>query len=106
MPENISPAAREVKLKIRQQKIRDMEGKNKHIRLSDNSKVILEKRYLRKNHKGEPQETIEGMFERVARVVAEPDAPYRDVERTKQDFYCCGGRSHRYHERFQIRHWM
>src|SRR4030066_1034903 len=87
MPENISPAAGDVKLKIRPQKIREMNMKNKHIHLSDNSKLILEKRYLRKDEEGKPQETIEGMFLRIASVVAEPDAPYRDVEKTKQDFY-------------------
>lgn len=61
--------------------------RNKTIKLSDNSKTILEKRYLRKDENGNIVETIEQMFERVARVVAEPDAPYRDVKRTEVEFY-------------------
>ena len=64
-----------------------MQGKNKHIHLSENSKVILEKRYLRKDKDGNPSETIEEMFSRIASVVAEPDAPYRDVKTTETDFY-------------------
>lgn len=61
--------------------------KNKHIELSDNSRTILEKRYLRKGADGLPAETIEEMFERIANVVAEPDAPYRDVDTSKTEFY-------------------
>lgn len=80
-------ANKETPVKLRQQKISEMEGKNKHIHLSENSKVILEKRYLRKDKDGNPVETIEEMFDRVARVVAEPDGQYRDVKKTHQDFY-------------------
>ena len=64
-----------------------MEGKNKHIALSDNSKVILEKRYLRKDKQGEPAETVTDMFERIARVVAEPEAAYGNETKTRTDFY-------------------
>jgi len=61
--------------------------KNKKIELSENSRTILEKRYIRKNSDGSPAETIEGMFERIAAAIAEPDRGYRDVEITKTEFY-------------------
>ena len=68
-------------------KIKDMDGKNKNIILSENSKVILEKRYLRKDENQEVSETIEEMFNRVASTVAKPDVKYRDSVKTEQDFY-------------------
>ncbi len=61
--------------------------KNSTIELSENSRTILEKRYLLKNPDGTPAETVEQMFERVATVVAAPDAPYRDVKTTEIEFY-------------------
>ncbi len=87
MTDNIQPSNPDTSLKIKGQKIRDMQGKNQHIYLSENSKVILEKRYIRKDKNGNLSETVEDMFSRIAAVVAEPDAPYRDVEKTKVDFY-------------------
>lgn len=61
--------------------------KNKAITFSENASKILEKRYLRRGTDGKPAETIEGMFERIARVVAEPDMAYRDVKTTEVEFY-------------------
>lgn len=61
--------------------------KNHYLEFSENSKKILEKRYLRKDANGIPAETIEGMFERIAKVVAEPDRTYRNVEATEIEFY-------------------
>ena len=61
--------------------------KNKTITFSENASKILEKRYLRRGTDGKPAETIEGMFERIARVVAEPDMAYRDVKTTEIEFY-------------------
>lgn len=61
--------------------------KNKKIVLDDNSRTILEKRYLRKGSDGKPSETVEEMFERIAKCVAEPDASYRDVKTTEIEFY-------------------
>jgi ribonucleoside-diphosphate reductase alpha chain len=61
--------------------------KNKEIVLADNARKILEKRYLRKDENGVVAETVEEMFERVARTVAAPDAPYRDVQTTEIEFY-------------------
>ncbi|MGQ9839221.1 MAG: adenosylcobalamin-dependent ribonucleoside-diphosphate reductase [Anaerolineae bacterium] len=56
--------------------------------LSENSHQVLKRRYLRRGLDGQPIETIEGMFRRVARVVAEPDAAYGyDVSSTEDAFY-------------------
>jgi len=61
--------------------------KNTTVDFTENSLKILEKRYLRKNPDGTAAETIEGMFERIANVVAEPDTAYRDVKTTEVEFY-------------------
>ena len=62
--------------------------KESGVPFSDNSKTILEKRYLRKDGNGQPVETIEEMMERVARVMAEPDKPYvSDIEESVTEFY-------------------
>lgn len=87
MPDNIQTKSKDTHLKIRQQKIKEMEGKNQNITLSENSRVILEKRYLRKNKHGDPAESIKEMFERVSKVVAEPDTSFNDIKKTQQDFY-------------------
>ncbi|MCX7671789.1 MAG: adenosylcobalamin-dependent ribonucleoside-diphosphate reductase, partial [Anaerolineae bacterium] len=56
--------------------------------LSPHSRQVLERRYLRRGLDGKPAETIEGMFRRVARAVAEPDAAYGyDVNSTEEAFY-------------------
>jgi ribonucleoside-diphosphate reductase alpha chain len=58
------------------------------IDLSENSRQVLHKRYLRKGLDGQPVETIPGMFRRVARAVAEPDAVHGyDVASTEEAFY-------------------
>lgn len=62
-------------------------SKNPKIEFSDNARKILEKRYLRRDEKGEPAETAEGMFDRIAKAVAEPDRPYRNTDRTEVEFY-------------------
>lgn len=61
--------------------------KNSNIKFTDNSLKILEKRYLLKNAKGELAETPEEMFSRIAKVMAEPDRPYRDVNASEIEFY-------------------
>jgi ribonucleoside-diphosphate reductase alpha chain len=43
------------------------------IPLSDNARTVLAKRYLRKGPDGQPVETPEEMFRRVARAIAEPE---------------------------------
>lgn len=62
-------------------------SKNTNIEFSENARKILEKRYLRKDENGEVSETPVQMFERIANVVAEPDRPYADVERSKIEFF-------------------
>lgn len=54
--------------------------------LSDNARVVLEKRYLARNAQGETSETIEGLFERVAACIAEPDKQYGDQAETQKLF--------------------
>ncbi len=59
-----------------------------HLELSENSQQVLRKRYLRRGLDGQPAETIEGMFRRVARAVAEPDAAHGyDSKSTEDSFY-------------------
>ena len=41
-----------------------------NVQLSDNARVIVEKRYLRKDEQGNPVETPEGLFRRVAGAMA------------------------------------
>lgn len=58
--------------------------------LSKNAQIVLKKRYLMRDAKGEPIETIEGMFERVAAAIAKPDITYNekvDIEAVKKCFY-------------------
>jgi ribonucleoside-diphosphate reductase alpha chain len=44
--------------------------------LSDNARIVLARRYLKKDEKGRPVEEPEQMFWRVARVIAEEDRKY------------------------------
>ena len=59
-----------------------------NIELSENSLRVLQRRYLRRGPDGNPIEDVEGMFRRVARAVAEPDAAHGyDVKSTEDSFY-------------------
>lgn len=62
----------------------------KEPQISDNAKVVLEKRYLSKDKNGNPTETPLEMFERVARHISKADAAYGasegDVEKTYNEF--------------------
>lgn len=59
--------------------------------LSKNALAVLERRYLNRNEQGEIIETVEDMFERVAKAVAEADYLYgaadEEVVRTKEKFF-------------------
>ncbi|MBW7932258.1 MAG: vitamin B12-dependent ribonucleotide reductase [Gemmatimonadaceae bacterium] len=59
--------------------------------LSTNARTVLEKRYLQRNAQGQPIETPEDLFWRVAGVIAEVDRRYgaddAEVERTRGEFY-------------------
>ncbi|HPP43960.1 MAG TPA: ribonucleotide reductase N-terminal alpha domain-containing protein, partial [Caldisericia bacterium] len=59
------------------------------IDLTPQAKLVLEKRYLKKNDKGEVIETPFEMFERVARVISNIDRFYNkdvDIEKTYENF--------------------
>ncbi len=59
--------------------------------LSQNARIVLEKRYLVRDAKGKPTETPEDMFWRVATVVAEADRRYgasdAQVQALAEEFY-------------------
>ncbi len=58
------------------------------IPLTDNARVVLEKRYLRRGPDGKPVETPEEMFDRVASTIAEPDQQYgADALASREAFY-------------------
>ncbi|MGI5970891.1 MAG: vitamin B12-dependent ribonucleotide reductase [Oscillospiraceae bacterium] len=57
--------------------------------ISENARVVLEKRYLNKNADGELTETVEGLFDRVAAAIAAPDRNYdpgADIKALESDF--------------------
>jgi ribonucleoside-diphosphate reductase alpha chain len=58
--------------------------------LTENARVVLRKRYLRKNAAGETIETPAGMLHRVARAIAEPELLHgteTDRQAAEDDFY-------------------
>src|SRR3989339_187478 len=65
----------------------DLPERNNQIQFSDNAKKILEKRYLRRDFSGEPAETIEGMFDRIATAIAAPDISTGEYEAIKTKFF-------------------
>lgn len=60
------------------------------INISDNANLVLEKRYLAKDHNGKVCETVEGMFRRVADTISMADKNYDSNANTKKisdEFY-------------------
>src|SRR3989338_2000551 len=64
------------------------------VSLTPNARIVLEKRYLRKNERGDVIETPEQLFERVAKAIAAPDKNYpdknydeKDIRETEEKFY-------------------
>ena len=58
--------------------------------ISENAKAVLERRYLARDEQGNPTETVDGLFRRVANAVAEGDRhfdPKADVVATAAEFY-------------------
>jgi len=60
-------------------------------KLSGNSDIVLERRYLRKDENGKPAETTEDMFRRVAKFIASADINYGtdkdQINETANTFY-------------------
>jgi ribonucleoside-diphosphate reductase alpha chain len=64
--------------------------KKNEARLSENARIVLERRYLKKDDNGRPVETPEDMFRRVAKNIASADRIYdknTDLRRTEEEFY-------------------
>jgi ribonucleoside-diphosphate reductase alpha chain len=59
------------------------------MKISENARVVLEKRYLIRDEKGEVTETVEQLFHRVANAIAESDNLYGEgtSEKTAEEFY-------------------
>ncbi|MEK6790564.1 MAG: vitamin B12-dependent ribonucleotide reductase [Deltaproteobacteria bacterium] len=60
------------------------------VQINENGRRVLEKRYLRKDEDGNPIETVEQMFDRVAANIAEADRRYdpdADIEALADEFY-------------------
>ena len=45
--------------------------------ISENAKAVLERRYLARDEQGQPTETVDGLFRRVANAVAEGDRRFQ-----------------------------
>ncbi len=60
----------------------------KMVNLTENARIVLEARYLKKNDKGKVIETPEQMFRRVAKAVSLPDKKYRqNPKKAEKEFY-------------------
>lgn len=58
------------------------------VQLTDNAKIVLQKRYLRKDADGQVAETPEGMFRRVAKAISIPETTYgSDPSIWEEKFY-------------------
>lgn len=60
------------------------------MKINDNARVVLERRYLQKDENGQVTETVEGLFHRVADAIAQADLLYdgqADTEALSSRFY-------------------
>jgi ribonucleoside-diphosphate reductase alpha chain len=59
--------------------------------ITSNARVVLERRYLKKDESGKPIETPRGLFERVSRAIASAERSYgksnEEIERIAERFY-------------------
>ena len=63
-------------------------SEEKSINLTKNARKVLKARYLKRNKDGELIEDPEGMFDRVAKNIAEANKQYgEDVKKDEEDFY-------------------
>jgi ribonucleoside-diphosphate reductase alpha chain len=84
------PAVARPKPSARPEAEKPASGVFESIALSENAKVVLEKRYLKKGSNGEVVETPADLFRRVARFIASADQlydPAADVRKTEDRFY-------------------
>ena len=68
----------------------DAPHSNGHVQITDNARIVLEKRYLRKDRQGRIIETPEELFRRVAHAIAKPESQYGsegDAEEWEEKFY-------------------
>lgn len=78
-----------ISIKINKYQVKKPQAVSK-IKLTDNAQIVLKKRYLQKNEKGEPIETPEQLFRRVAITVAQADKIYNpktNLLETEETFY-------------------
>ena len=59
------------------------ESELEYMKLNENAIKVLEKRYLARDEKGIPTETVEGLFRRVAKCVADADKDFVSVKKLK-----------------------
>ena len=60
------------------------------MKIAENARTVLEKRYLAKDEKGKAKETVEGLFKRVADTIAKGDLIYdeeADIKSISDEFY-------------------
>lgn len=60
------------------------------MKIAENARTVLEKRYLAKDEKGQAKETVEGLFKRVADTIAKGDLIYdeeADINSISDEFY-------------------
>ncbi len=60
------------------------------MKITENAKTVLEKRYLARDEQGQVKETVEGLFHRVADAIAMADLNYNpqaDVKALSEEFY-------------------
>ncbi len=60
------------------------------MKIGENARTVLEKRYLAKDEKGQAKETVEGLFRRVADTIAQGDLIYdenADIKSLSDEFY-------------------
>ncbi len=73
---------------VKEEKMKSETGSE--IKLTENARRVLEKRYLTKDKNGQPMETPEQLFHRVARAIASAELIYdtkADVSKWENDFY-------------------
>ncbi len=71
-------------------KIKGRKKEKAHAGISPNARAVLERRYLVKDKKGQPIESVEDMFRRVARHIATADSlydPKADTKAREEEFY-------------------